>query len=118
LFKKIETLQLNYIKLNLIKINKMASLAETILTKDNRIIRKLDKNSPIYNLLLQKPLIENSGCLYRHNGVTHMVMFPTGHQIFFGNLRLDNNIWLEFRFRGIKYSRDHNPYRSYTHLIK
>ena len=89
-----------------------------VLTKDNKIVGKLDKNSPIYNLLLQKPLIESSGGLYRHNGVTHMVMFPTGHQIFFGHLRLDNDIWLEFRVRGIKFSRDHNPYRSYRHLLK
>ena len=111
----------------------MASLAESIpldnvkdilsfnnqvLTKDYRIIGKLDKNSPIYNLLLQKPLIESSGGLYRHNGVTHMVQFPTGDQILFGRLNLDNDILIDFRIRGIKYSRHHNPYRSYMHLIK
>lgn len=89
-----------------------------VLTKDNKIVGKLDKNSPIYNLLLQKPLIESSGGLYRHNGVTHMVQFPTGDQILFGHLSLNNDIWLNFRIRGIKYSRSHNPYRSYTHLIK
>ena len=89
-----------------------------VLTKDNRIVGKLDKNSPIYNLLLQKPLIESSGGLYRHNGVTHMVQFPTGDQILFGHLSLNNDIWLDFRIRGIKYSRSHNPYRSYTHLLK
>ena len=94
------------------------NLKNKFLTKDKRIVGKLDKNSPIYNLLLQKPLIENSGCLYRHNGVTHMVQFPTGDQILFGNLSLNNDIWLDFRIRGIKYSRGHNPYRSYTHLIK
>ena len=94
------------------------NLKNKFLTKDKRIVGKLDKNSPIYNLLLQKPLIESSGCLYRHNGVTHMVQFPTGDQILFGHLRLDNDIWLDFRIRGIKYSRSHNPYRSYTHLIK
>ncbi len=89
-----------------------------VLTKDNKIVGKLDKNSPIYNLLLQKPLIESSGGLYRHNGVTHMVQFPTGDQILFGHLYLNNDIWLDFRVRGIKYSRSHNPYRSYTHLLK
>ena len=93
------------------------NLKNKFLTKDKRIVGKLDKNSPIYNLLLQKPLIENSGCLYRHNGVTHMVQFPTGDQILFGHLTLNNDIWIDFRIRGIKYSRSHNPYRSYTHKI-
>ena len=99
-------------------INEILSFNDQIITKDNRIIGKLDKNSPIYGLLLQKPLIESSGCLYRHNGVTHMVQFPIGHQILFGRLTLNNDIWIDFRIRGIKYSRTHNPYRSYTHLIK
>ena len=94
------------------------NLKNKFLTKDKRIVGKLDKNSPIYNLLLQKPLIESSGGLYRHNGVTHMVQFPTGDQILFGHLYLNNDIWLDFRIRGIKYSRSHNPYRSYTHLLK
>ena len=98
-------------------INEILSFNDQVLTKDNRIIGKLDKNSPIYNLLLQKPLIASSGCLYRHNGVTHMVQFPTGDQILFGHLTLNNDIWINFRIRGIKYSRSHNPYRSYTHKI-
>jgi hypothetical protein len=92
-------------------------LCKNMNNKKNQV-GKLDKNSPIYNLLLQKPLIENSRGLYRHNGVTHMVQFPTGDQILFGHLSLNNDIWLDFRIRGIKYSRSHNPYRSYTHLIK
>ena len=91
--------------------------SDNVITNDNRIIGKLNKNSPIYNLLLKKPLIESSGNLYRHNGVTHMVQFPTGDQILFGNLTLNNDIWIDFRIRGIKYSRSHNPYRSYTHKI-
>ena len=91
---------------------------DNVITNDNRIVGKLDKNSAIYNLLLQKPLIESSGCLYRHKGVTHMVQFPTGDQILFGHLSLNNDIWIDFRIRGIKYSRSHNPYRSYTHLLK
>ncbi len=99
-------------------IKEILSFNDQILTKDNIIIGKLDKNSPIYGLLLQKPLIESSGGLYRHNGVTHMVQFPTGDQILFGHLYLNNDIWLDFRIRGIKYSRSHNPYRSYTHLLK
>ena len=94
------------------------NLKNKFLTKDKRIVGKLDKNMPIYNLLLQKPLIESSGGLYRHNGVTHMVQFPTGNQILFGRLNLDNDILIDFRIRGIKYSRHHNPYRSYRHLIK
>lgn len=98
-------------------IKEILSFNDQVITKDNRIIGKLDKNSPIYGLLLQKPLIENSGCLYRHNGVTHMVQFPIGHQILFGRLTLNNDIWIDFRIRGIKYSRSHNPYRSYTHKI-
>jgi hypothetical protein len=92
--------------------------SDNVITKNNRIVGKLDKNSPIYNLLLQKPLIESSGFLYAHRGVTHMVQFPTGDQILFGHLTLNNDTWIDFRIRGIKYSRSHNPYRSYTHLIK
>jgi hypothetical protein len=99
-------------------VKEILSFNNQVLTKDNRIIGKLDKNSPIYTLLLQKPLIENSLGLYAHDGVTHMVQFPTGHQILFGRLNLDNDIWINFRIRGIKYSRGHNPYRSYRHLIK
>ena len=105
-------------KVPLDNVKEILSFNDQVLTKDNRIIGKLDKNSPIYNLLLQKPLIKSSGGLYRHNGVTHMVQFPTGDQILFGYLRLDNDIWIDFRIRGIKYSRDHNPYRSYRHLLK
>jgi hypothetical protein len=99
-------------------VKEILSFNNQVLTKDNRIIGKLDKSSPIYNLLLQKPLIESSGGLYAHDGVTHMVQFPTGDQILFGRLNLDNDIWINFRIRGIKYSRGHNPYRSYRHLIK
>ncbi len=100
------------------RVKEILSFNNQILTKDNRIIGKLDKNSPIYTLLLQKPLIEASLGLYAHDGVTHMVQFPTGDQILFGRLNLDNDIWINFRIRGIKYSRHHNPYRSYTYLIK
>ena len=99
-------------------VKEILSFNNQILTKDNRIIGRLDKSSPIYNLLLQKPLIEDSLGLYAHDGVTHMVQFPTGDQILFGRLNLDNDIWINFRIRGIKYSRGHNPYRSYRHLIK
>jgi hypothetical protein len=99
-------------------VKEILSFNNQILTKDNRIIGKLDKNSPIYTLLLQKPLIEDSLGLYAHDGVTHMVQFPTGDQILFGRLNLDNDIWINFRIRGIKYSRGHNPYKSYRHLIK
>ena len=99
-------------------VKEILSFNNQILTKDNRIIGRLDKNSPIYTLLLQKPLIESSGGLYRHNGVTHMVQLPFGDQIWFGHLSLNNDIWINFRIRGIKYSRGHNPYRSYRHLIK
>ena len=96
-------------------VKEILSFNNQILTKDNRIIGRLDKNSPIYTLLLQKPLIEDSLGLYAHDGVTHMVQFPTGDQILFGRLNLDNDIWINFRIRGIKYSRGHNPYRSYRH---
>jgi|688.fasta_scaffold309477_3 hypothetical protein len=99
-------------------LKEILSFNDQVLTKDNRIIGKIDKNTPIYELLLKKPLIQNSGGLYAHNGVTHMVQFPTGDQILFGNLSLNNDIWIDFRIRGIKYSRSHNPYRSYTHLLK
>jgi hypothetical protein len=99
-------------------VKEILSFNNQVLTKDNRIIGKLDKNSPIYTLLLQKPLIEDSLGLYAHDGVTHMVQFPTGDQILFGRLNLDNDIWINFRIRGIKYSRGHNPYRSYRHLLK
>ena len=99
-------------------VKELLSFNEQVLTKDNRIVGKLDKNMPIFELLLQKPLIESSGGLYRHNGVTHMVQLPFGDQIWFGNLGLDNDIWINFRIRGIKYSRSHNPYSSYMHLIK
>ena len=99
-------------------VKEILSFNNQVLTKDNRIIGKLVKNSPIYTLLLQKPLIEDSLGLYAHDGVTHMVQFPTGDQILFGRLNLDNDIWINFRIRGIKYSRGHNPYRSYRHLIK
>jgi hypothetical protein len=99
-------------------LKKILSFNDQVLTKDNKIIGKIDKNSPIYELLLKKPLIQNSGGLYAHNGVTHMVLFPTGDQILFGNLSLNNDIWIDFRIRGIKYNRSHNPYRSYTHLLK
>ena len=99
-------------------LKEILSFNDQVLTKDNRIIGKIDKNTPIYELLLKKPLIQNSGGLYAHNGVTHMVQFLTGDQILFGNLSLNNDIWIDFRIRGIKYSRSHNPYRSYTHLLK
>ena len=99
-------------------VKEILSFNNQILTKDNRIIGRLDKSSPIYNLLLQKPLIEDSLGLYAHDGVTHMVQLPFGDQILFGRLNLDNDIWINFRIRGIKYSRGHNPYRSYRHLIK
>jgi hypothetical protein len=94
------------------------SINDRVLTKDKKIVGKLDKNSPIHKLLLQKPFIESSGSLYRHRGVTHMVQFPFGDQILFGNLMLDNDIGIMFRVCGIRYSRDHNPYREYTHLLK
>ena len=99
-------------------IKEILSFNDLVLTKDNRIIGKLDKNSQIYTLLLQKPLIKDSLGLYAHDGVTHMVQFLIGDQILFGHLNLDNDIWINVRIRGIKYSRYHNPYRSYRHLIK
>ena len=99
-------------------VKDILSFNDQVLTKDNRIIGKLDKDSEIYNLLLKKPLIEDSLGLYAHDGVTHMVQFPTGDQILFGHLTLNNDIWINFRIRGIKYSRNHDPYRSYTHLLK
>ena len=99
-------------------VKEILSFNDQVLTKDNRIVGRLDKNIPIYNLLLQKPLIESSGGLYRHNGVTHMVQLPFGDQIWFGYLGLDNDIWINFRIHGPKYSRSHNPYSSYMHLIK
>ena len=105
-------------KVPLDNVKEILSFNDQVLTKDNRIIGKIDKNSPIYNLLLQKPLIKDSLGMYAYNGVTHMVQFPTGDQILFGHLTLNNDIWLNFRIRGIKYSRSHNPYRSYTHLLK
>ena len=105
-------------KVPLDNVKEILSFNDQVLTNDNRIIGKLDKNSPIYNLLLQKPLIQSSGGLYAYNGVTHMVQFPTGDQILFGHLTLNNDIWINFRIRGIKYSRHHNPYKSYTHLLK
>ena len=105
-------------KVPLDNVKDILSLNDQVLTKDNRIIGKLDKDSEIYNLLLKKPLIEDSLGLYAHDGVTHMVQFPTGDQILFGHLTLNNDIWINFRIRGIKYSRNHDPYRSYTHLLK
>ena len=99
-------------------VKEILSFNNQVLTKDNRIVGKLDKNMPIFELLLQKPLIESSGGLYRHNGVTHMVQLPFGDQIWFGYLGLDNDIWINFRIRGTKYIRSHNPYVSYMHLIK
>lgn len=99
-------------------VKEILSFNDQVLTKDNRIVGKLDKNMPIFELLLQKPLIKSSGGLYAHNGVTHMVQFPFGDQIWFGHLSLNNDIWINFRIRGIKYSRSHNPYSSYMHLIK
>jgi hypothetical protein len=99
-------------------VKEILSFNDQILTKDNRIVGKLDKNMPIFELLLQKPLIESSGGLYSHNGVTHMVQLPFGDKIWFGHLGLDNDIWINFRIRGSKYSRSHNPYSSYMHLIK
>ena len=105
-------------KVPLDNVKEILSFNDQVLTKDNRIIGKLDKNSPIYNLLLQKPLIQSSGGLYAYNGVTHMVQFPTGDQILFGHFNFNNDICINFRIRGIKYSRHHNPYKSYTHLLK
>jgi hypothetical protein len=99
-------------------VKEILSFNNQVLTKDNRIVGKLDKNMPIFTLLLQKPLIKSSGGMYAHNGVTHMVQFPFGDQIWFGHLSLNNDIWINFRIRGIKYSRSHNPYSSYMHLIK
>jgi hypothetical protein len=99
-------------------VKEILSFNNQILTKDNRIVGKLDKNMPIFKLLLQKPLIKSSGGMYAYNGVTHMVQFPFGDQILFGRLTLNNDIWINFRIRGIKYSRHDNPYRSYMHLIK
>ena len=99
-------------------VKEILSFNDQVLTKDNRIVGRLDKNMPIFTLLLQKPLIESSGGLYRCNGVTHMVQFHFGHQIWFGCLGLDNDIWINFRIRGPKYSRSHNPYISYMYLIK
>uniref|UniRef100_A0A6C0I910 Uncharacterized protein n=1 Tax=viral metagenome TaxID=1070528 RepID=A0A6C0I910_9ZZZZ len=99
-------------------LKEILSFNDQVLTKDNRIIGKIDKNSQIYNLLLQKPLIKDSLGMYAYNGVTHIVQFPTGDQILFGRLNLDNDILIDFRIRGIKYSRHHNPYRSYKYLIK
>ena len=99
-------------------VKEILSFNNQVLTKDNRIVGKLDKNMPIFKLLLQKPLIKSSGGLYAYNGVTHMVQFPFGDQILFGHLSLNKDIWIDFRIRGPKYSRHHNPYRSYTYLIK
>ena len=99
-------------------VKDILSFNDQVLTKDNRIVGKLDKNMPIFKLLLQKPLIKSSGGMYAYNGVTHMVQFPFGDQILFGRLTLNNDIWINFRIRGIKYSRHDNPYRSYMHLIK
>ena len=99
-------------------VKEILSFNDQVLTKDNRIVGKLDKNMSIFKLLLQKPLIKSSGGMYAYNGVTHMVQFPFGDQILFGRLTLNNDIWINFRIRGIKYSRHDNPYRSYMHLIK
>ena len=99
-------------------VKEILSFNDQVLTKDNRIVGKLDKNMPIFKLILQKPLIKSSGGMYAYNGVTHMVQFPFGDQILFGRLTLNNDIWINFRIRGIKYSRHDNPYRSYMHLIK
>ena len=99
-------------------VKEILSFNDQVLTNDNRIVGKLDKNMPIFTLLLQKPLIKSSGGMYAYNGVTHMVQFPFGDQILFGRLTLNNDIWINFRIRGIKYSRHDNPYRSYMHLIK
>jgi hypothetical protein len=74
-----------------------------VLTNDKKNVGKLDKNSPIYKLLLQKPLIEKSNGLYAYKGVRYKVQFSCGNQILFGYLMLDNDIGIMFRVRGIKY---------------
>ena len=99
-------------------VKEILSFNDQVLTKDNRIVGRLDKNMPIFTLLLLKPLIKDSRGMYAYNGVTHMVQFPFGDQILFGHLTLNNDIWIDFRIRGPKYSRHHNPYISYTYLIK
>ena len=99
-------------------VKEILSFNDQVLTKDNRIVGRLDKNMPIFTLLLEKPLIKDSLGMYAYNGVTHMVQLPFGDQIWFGHLGLDNDIWINFRIRGTKYSRSHNPYSSYMHLIK
>jgi hypothetical protein len=99
-------------------VKEILSFNNQVLTKDNRIVGRLDKNMPIFELLLLKPLIKDSRGMYAYNGVTHMVQFPFGDQILFGHLTLNNDIWINFRIRGTKYSISHNPYSSYMHLIK
>lgn len=104
-------------KLPLDIVKCILSFNDKILSNDNRIIGKLDKNSLIHKLLLQKRLIKESRGFYKNNGVTHFVLFNTGHQILFGNLSLNNDIWINFRIRGTTYSRDHKLFRSYIHLL-
>ena len=91
------------------------SFNNQILTPDNKIIGKINKNDPIYKLLLAKQLIQKT-TIYYFMSCYYMVLFPSGHQLLFGYD--GNDIKIVFRVRGVKYSRDHNPYRLYTHLLK
>ena len=107
------TLETKNISLDILRY--ILSFNDQILTRDNKIIGKINKNDPIFKLLLTRRLIEKT-TLYYFMSCYYMVWFPSGHQLLFGYL--DNDIKIVFRVRGVKYSRDHNPYRLYTYLLK
>jgi len=107
------TLETKNISLDILR--HILSFNDQILTRDNKIIGKINKNSLIHKLLLAKRLIQKT-TVYYFMSCYYMVWFPSGHQLLFGYS--DNDIKIVFRVRGIRYSRDHNPYRLYTHLLK
>ena len=107
------TLETKNISLDILR--HILSFNDQILTWDNKIIGKINKNSPIHKLLLAKRLIQKTG-VYYFMSCYYMVFFPSGHQLLFGYS--GNDIKIVFRVRGVKYSRDHNPYRLYTHLLE
>lgn len=107
------TLKTRNISLDILR--HILSFNNQILTWNNKIIGKINKNDPIYKLLLARRLIQKTE-VYYFMSCYYMVWFPSGHQLLFGYD--GNDIKIVFRVRGVKYSREHNPYRLYTHLLK
>jgi hypothetical protein len=95
-------------------VRHILSFNDQIVSNDGRIIGKIDKHDDRINMLMRKPLIKQTGVYYFMD--CYYMAWLGKHQLLFGYH--DRNMKIVFRARGIKYSRDHDPYTCYTHILR